>query len=69
MRKIGYLALSLYLLLVSLSAVIASLMIPNIIMAALAFIASLGIFLDVCVPARKSEKQSPFAVPKNINSA
>jgi len=48
-RKIGYLALSMYLLLVSLSAVIPNLMVPNTLMALIAFIASLGIFLDIFV--------------------
>lgn len=46
MRKIGYLALSLYLLFVALSATIPDLLIPNLVMAGLAFVASIGIFLD-----------------------
>lgn len=68
MQKVGYLALSLYLLLVSLSAIIANLMIPNTIMAALAFIASLGIFFDICLPSKASEKKnalSPVPIPRN----
>jgi len=53
MRKIGYIALSLYLLLVGLSALIANFIVPNVLMATLALIASFGIFLDVCIPAKK----------------
>lgn len=46
MRKIGYTALCLYLLLVGLSATIPSLLVPNTVMAVLALVASLGIFVD-----------------------
>lgn len=53
MRKIGYLALSFYLLLVALSSLVANLIIPNYWMTGLALIASFGIFLDVCIPAAK----------------
>ncbi len=70
MQKIGYLALSLYLLLVSLSAIVANLMIPNTLMAALAFIASFGIFLDICIPSKESEKKmslSRIPISRNIN--
>ena len=54
MRKIGYLALSLYLLLAGLSAFISNLMIPNSLMACLALVASFGIFIDVWIPTKKS---------------
>lgn len=69
-QKIGYLALSLYLLLVSLLAIVPNLIIPNTLMAALAFIASLGIFLDVCIPSKAREKRmsySPVPVSRNIS--
>jgi len=53
MRKIGYSALSLYLLLVALTATIPNLLVPMSLMASLAFIASLFIFLDVWLPIKK----------------
>lgn len=46
MRKIGYIALSIYLLLVSLIATIPGLLIPTTLMALLAFVAALFIFID-----------------------
>jgi hypothetical protein len=63
MRRIGYIALSLYLLLVGLSAIIANLMIPNTLMAALALIASFGIFLDACLSDRKGERRVSYPSP------
>lgn len=64
MQKVGYLALSFYLLLVSLSAIIPNLIVSNTLMAALAFLASMGIFLDTCIPMKKKlekvEKKSFF---------
>lgn len=45
--NIGFLALSLYFLLVGLSSTFANLLVPTIAMAALAYVASLGIFVDV----------------------
>jgi hypothetical protein len=67
MRKIGYIALSLYLLLVGLSALIANLMVPNTLIAVLALIASFGIFLDVCVPSRKI-KTNYNPLPKELDT-
>lgn len=55
MRNIGYLALCLYLLLVGLSGTIPNLLIPSILLAGLALIASFGIFLDICLPAKKKK--------------
>ena len=45
MRKIGYIALCLYLLFVALTATIANFLIPSYIMAGLALLASFGIFI------------------------
>lgn len=45
--NIGYLSLALYLLFVALSSTIPSLLIPATVMAALAYAASLGIFVDI----------------------
>lgn len=68
MRKVGYIALSLYLLLVGLSALIANFIVPNALMSALALIASFGIFLEACVPAKKSEYRMSYNLPpKNFN--
>lgn len=70
MRKIGYIALSLYLLLVGLSAFIANFVVPNALMATLALIASFGIFLEVCIPVKKNEyKVSLSLPPKNFNNS
>ncbi len=63
MRNIGYFALSLYLLLVSLSAIIANFIVSNALMATLALIASFGIFLDCCVPIKKRSSRPPFTLP------
>jgi hypothetical protein len=69
MRKVGYIALSLYLLLVGLSALIANFIVPNALMAILALIASFGIFLEVCIPAKKNEYRTSFTLPsKNFNN-
>lgn len=46
MRKIGYLFLSLYFLLLSLVSVIPSLVVPHSLMSGLAFGAGLGILFD-----------------------
>lgn len=64
MRKIGYIALSIYLLLVSLSALIANFIVPNVLMAILALIGSLGIFLDVCIPVKKNDYRPNYQLPK-----
>ncbi len=63
MRKIGYIALSFYLLLVGLSALIAQFIVPNTLMAALVLTASLGIFLDICIPLKKSDPRPAFSLP------
>lgn len=55
MRKIGYLALCLYLLLIGLLAIIPNLLVPSLFLAVLALIASFGIFLDVCMPSKKAK--------------
>lgn len=60
MRKTGYIALSLYLLLVGLSAVVANFIVPNFLMAGLALIASFGIFLDTCIPIRRISYRPNF---------
>ena len=64
MRKIGYIALSIYLLFVSLSAFIANFIVPNELMAILALIGSLGIFLDSCIPVKKNNYRHPYQLPK-----
>ncbi len=56
MRKIGYLVLCIYLMLVGLSATIPSLVIPSALLAKLALVASFGIFLDICIPSKKPSK-------------
>lgn len=53
MRKIGFSALCLYLLLVGLTALVPNLLVPTVVMAALALIASLFIFLDLWKPEKK----------------
>lgn len=58
MSKIGYLALSLYLLLVALTATIPNLLVPSLLMSGLAFIASLGIFIDWWYSASSIQKLS-----------
>lgn len=47
MWRIGYLALCLYLLLISLAALAPNMQVPSKIIAGLALIASFGIFLDI----------------------
>ena len=61
MRKIGYLALCLYLLLVALIAIIPNLLIPSMLLAVLALIASFGIFLDICDSHKKEMIQKKEA--------
>ncbi len=69
MRKIGYLALSLYLLLVGLLSLIPNLIVPSGFMTVLVLIASFGIFLDTCIPAKKYEKKANMnARPRNLNN-
>jgi hypothetical protein len=69
MRKIGYIALSLYLLLVSLLSFIPNLIVPSSLMTGLALIASFGIFLDTCIPPRKYErKENITSAQRNLNT-
>lgn len=69
MRKIGYIALSIYLLLVSLTALIANFIVPNVLMAVLALIGSLGIFLDTCIPVKKNDYRNPYHLTKKTDNS
>lgn len=63
MRKTGYIALSIYLLLVGLSAIVPNFIVPNSLMVVLVLTASLGIFLDTCIPVKKIDYRGSYTLP------